>query len=69
MTDEELIDVVYAMDSVAKSLERRFEGDDDALVKLMAVLECRQDVASKLLITSEVLRECVARGLNISRKN
>lgn len=69
MSDAELFAVVKAMDNASKKLDRRFEGDDDALVELMNRLNLPQDIASKALITGEVLRECVHRGLSMPRGN
>ena len=69
MTDEELLAVVRAMDNVAQPLNRRFEGDDDAITALMKSLNLNQTVVDKLLVTGEVLRECVSRGLHIPRGN
>ncbi|MDW9481873.1 hypothetical protein GOB57_24805 [Sinorhizobium meliloti] len=69
MSDAELLAVVKAMDSASVRLDRRFEGDDDALVQLMDRLALPQDIASKALITGEVLRECVHRGLSMPRGN
>lgn len=69
MTDEQLLDVVKAMDNASKLLDRRFEGDDDAIVKLMVDLDLSQNLANKALITGEVLRECLHRGLQMARGN
>ncbi len=69
MTDEQLLDVVRAMDNVARPLDRRFEGDDDPIVNLMKTLNLTQNIVDKLLVTGEVLRECVNRGIQIPRGN
>lgn len=69
MTDEQLLDAVRAMDNVARPLDRRFEGDDDPIVNLMKSLNLTQNIVDKLLVTGEVLRECVNRGIQIPRGN
>jgi hypothetical protein len=69
MTDEQLLEVVRAMDNVARPMDRRFEGDDDPIVDLMKSLNLNQTVVDKLLVTGEVLRECVNRGIQIPRGN
>jgi len=69
MSEAELLDVIKAMDNCAKPLARRFEGDDTAIVELMVRLNLPQDIASKALITTEVLRECVHRGIQMPRGN
>lgn len=69
LTDEQLLEVVRAMDNVARPLERRFEGDDGPIVDLMKSLNLTQNIVDKLLVTGEVLRECVNRGIQIPRGN
>lgn len=69
MSDEQLIDVVQAIDRVSKPLPERFEGDDAPIVELMSQLGLKQTIVDKLLITGEVLRECAHRGLQIPRPN
>lgn len=69
LTDQQLLDIVRAMDHVARPLDRRFEGDDDPIVELMKSMNLTQGLVDKLLITGEVLRECVSRGLQLPRGN
>lgn len=69
MSDAELIDVVQAMDHLAKPMSRRFEGDDTALVNMMQKVGLPQDVVSKALVTSVVMRECLSRGVQIPHGN
>lgn len=69
LSDERLIDIVRSLDRVAKPLAHRMEGDDAPIVELMKELGLSQDIANKLLIGHEVLRECAHRGLQITRSN
>ncbi len=69
MTDEELLSVVQSIDRVSKPLAQRFEGDDEPIVNLIDRLGLKQDIATKMLINGEVMRECLHRGLHIPRPN
>lgn len=69
LSDQQLLDVVRAMDIVSLPLDRRFEGDDKAITDLMTALNLNQTVVDKLLISREVLRECVSRGLQLPLGN
>jgi hypothetical protein len=69
MTDDQLIDVVKACDNLANPMARRFEGDDAAIVDLMNRLDMKQDLVSKLLVQTVVMREMIARGIQMQRSN
>lgn len=69
LSDERLVEVVQAMDRVNNPLSRRMEGDDTAIVELMEELGLTQNLANKMMINGEVLRECAHRGLQIPRSN
>ena len=69
LSNEELINVIGALDRIGNPLERRMEGDDDAIVNLMKRLNLDQGIATKMLIGYEVARECASRGLQIPRPN
>lgn len=69
LSDERIIEIVRAADSLHKPLKDRFDGDDAAIVALMTELKVPQTVADKLLITGQVLRECASRGLQIPYPN
>ena len=70
MTDEELLSIVRAGDSLRLPFDRRYDGDTSALDDLLLRLEIKpSDVVTKLLVQGEVMREALARGLSISRSN
>jgi hypothetical protein len=69
LSNDRLIDIVRSMDRVNNPLVRRMEGDDAAIVELMEELGLSQNIANKVMINGEVLRECAHRGLKIPRPN
>jgi hypothetical protein len=69
LSNQEIIDVTQALDRINNPLERRMEGDDDAIVNLMKKLSMPQTLAEKLLVGYVVTREAAARGLQIARPN
>jgi hypothetical protein len=58
LSNDRLIDIVRSMDRVNNPLVRRMEGDDAAIVELMEELGLSQNIANKVMINGEVLREC-----------
>lgn len=69
LSDQEIIDVIQALDRINNPLGRRMEGDDDAIVSLMTRLKMPQTIAEKLLVGYVVAREATSRGLQIARPN
>ena len=69
LSDQEIVDVIQALDRMNNPLSRRMEGDDDAIVNLMNRLKVPQTIADKLLVGYVVAREATSRGLQISRPN
>lgn len=69
LSNQEIIDVIQALDRINNSLVRRMEGDDDAIVNLMTKLNMPQTLAEKLLVGYAVAREAASRGLHIARPN
>ena len=68
-SNEQLIEVVKALDAASNKLSRRFEGDDTAIIDLMNELGLSQNIVDKALNTGAVLREATARGIHIPRAN
>jgi hypothetical protein len=69
LSDQEIIDVIQALDRINNPMNRRMEGDDAAIVNLMTKLSMPQTVAEKLLVGFVVAREAASRGLQIARPN
>ncbi|TLX16136.1 hypothetical protein [Rhizobium sp. MHM7A] len=69
LSNQEIIDVIQALDRINNPLVRRMEGDDDAIVNLMKKLSMPQTLAEKLLVGYVVAREAASRGLQIARPN
>lgn len=69
LSDQEIIDVIQALDRINNPITRRMEGDDDAIVNLMTKLKMPQTLAEKFLVGYVVAREATSRGLQIARPN
>jgi hypothetical protein len=69
LSDQEIIDILRALDRINNPMERRMEGDDDAIVTLMNKLKVPQTLAEKFIIGYAVAREAASRGLQVSRPN
>lgn len=69
LSNERLIDIVRAADSIHKLSGERFPGDDKAIVELMNELKMPQTGVEKLLVAGQVFRECMHRGLQVSYPN
>lgn len=69
MSDEELLGAIGALDRQGLPIDRRFEGDDDLIRDLCDVLGVANLVVNIQLVGALVLREAVARGLQLPRSN
>lgn len=69
MGNAELIELIRVSDVLALPLERRYAGDDTALVAFMDSLGLKQTVVDKMLIVGELLREALHRNLYLPRRN
>ena len=68
-SDEQLLNIISAHDRLALPLARRFEGDDAPIVDFMTEIGLKQDVVSKLLACTLVMREAISRGLALPEGN
>lgn len=69
LSDAEIVEIVMAFDRQSLPLERRMEGDDDAIRTLSNRLGVEPLSVNMVLLVSCVLREAVHRGLNIQKGN
>ena len=69
MTDDQIVDVIAAMDRQSLPLDRRMDGDDIAIRDLVDRLGVKQGAAHMYMITGAVLREAVHRGIIVNRGN
>ena len=65
LSNGELISLIQCMDRLDLPMSRRFEGDDEQIVKLMSTLDLKQTLVDKLLIGGLLMREALHRGLAI----
>lgn len=65
LSDADLLAVITAADRLDRPIDRRFEGDDTALVTLMVTLDLKQTLVDKLLVVGAVQREALHRGLTL----
>ena len=63
LSNTEIITLIQCMDRLDLPMSRRFEGDDEQIVKLMNDLGLKQTLVDKLLLGGLVMREALHRGL------
>lgn len=69
MSNEEIVTLVNAYDTLSLPMERRFEGDDDELENIMEKYGFKRDVVTKSLIIGQAMRFALHKGLHIPSKN
>lgn len=69
LTDGMLITLIRSADYMDLPLERRFEGDTDAIDEFMREHRFKQTVVDKLLIKAALMREALHRGIQITNYN
>ena len=69
LTNTQILNIVSAFDRQMLPLNRRFEGDDEALRLIMQEQGIQPHVANMALVMVPILREAVARGITIPKLN
>lgn len=69
MTDQQITEVILAMDRQTLPLNRRMDGDDLAIRELVDKLKVKQGTTHMYMVTGAVLREAAHRGIKVPRGN
>ena len=69
LNDMSLIQLIKSADCMDLPMERRFEGDTDAIDAFMQENRFKQTVVDKLLIKGALAREALHRGIQIPMYN
>lgn len=69
LTDGMLETLIRSSDLMDLPMDRRFEGDTDAIDEFMRENGLKQTVVDKLLIKGALMREALHRGLHIPSYN